>query len=183
MEPNGFPSREYSLKKVLEEPIDPMSSGSYVTSSPTPRGLQYPRIYMIVKHFLLAMLFLMMIWTLLKIPLAEQYLREKMPSDMPESQVSFIRTIVTVARVLVVILALFGICGVIRESFSLSLVFSVFMFMRLVATLYVPYFNNGHVSIALISIVTLMSFIHLSLVRRTDHAYKNETSDNDSIAI
>ena len=181
MDANGFPSREYSLKKVLESPMPSFpSSVSPTPSWMTPRGSDYPRLYIIVKHLLLAMLFLMMIWTMLKIPLAEQYLMEKMPKDMPDSQVSFIRTIVTIARVLVVILALFGIFGVIRESFSLSLVFSVFMFMRLVATLYVPYFNNGHVSVALISVVTLMSFIFLSLVRRRD---RFDGKDTDSIDI
>lgn len=177
MQENGFPTREYSLKRVFEQPPEP-------PAKPSRRGEQYPRAYMIIKHLLLSILFLMVIWTLLKIPLAEAYLDEKIPTNYTESEVETIKTIVLVARIVVVGLALMGICGVIRESFSLSLCFSVFMFLRLVATLYVPYFYNGHVSIGLISIVTLMSFIFTALVRKTDEidARHKKSADNDSLA-
>ena len=133
-----------------------------------PRGTKYPRVYLIIKHLLLAILFLMVIWTLVKIPFAEQYLRSKLSPDLPESSIVLIRSIVLVGRILVLILCVFGIFGIIQESFSLSLVFSVFMFIRLVGSLSVPYFNNGAVSTGLIVIVTLLSFLFLSLVRRTD---------------
>ena len=148
---------------VFDEPIPTPTRVLQV-----PRGTRYPRAYLIIKHLLLAILFLMVIWTLLKIPLAEQYLRNRLSPDMPESSILLIKSIVIVGRVLVVILCFFGIFGIIKESFSLSLVFAVFMFIRLVGTLYVPYFNNGAVSTGLICIVTLLSFIFLSLVRRTD---------------
>ena len=133
-----------------------------------PRGTRYPRAYLIIKHLLLAILFLMVIWTLCKLPMADQYLRSRLPPDMPESSIVLIKSIVLVARVLVVVLCFFGIFGVIKESFSLSLVFAVFMFIRLVAVLYVPYLSNGAVSMALVCIITLLAFIFLSLVRRTD---------------
>ena len=42
---------------------------------------------------------------------------------MPESSILLIKSIVIVGRVLVVILCFFGIFGIIKESFSLSLVF------------------------------------------------------------
>lgn len=204
MEENGFPCREYSLKRgVLEAPgshhlqlpvhLTPSHHHRVVSSSPLPlpstvtRGHSlYPGFYLVLKHFLLAILFLMLIWTLLKIPLAEKYMREKIPDDMSEKQVTFIRTIVTVARVLIVILVLFGIVGVIKESFSLILVFSVFMFVRLIITFYIPYFNNGGVSIAIISFVTLTSFIFLALVSKVKHTYDADShvcNDNDSIDI
>lgn len=133
-----------------------------------PRGTRYPRAYLIIKHLLLAILFLMVIWTLVRIPLAEQYIRTRVSPDTTESSILLIKSIVILARVLVVVLCFFGIFGIIKESFSLSLVFSVFMFIRLVGALYVPYLNRGAVSTGLICIVTLLSFIFLSLVRRTD---------------
>lgn len=170
MEPNGFPNRAYSLKRVLESPPE-------LVVKARPRGDKYPRTYMIVKHLLLSILFLMVIWTLLKIPLSEQYLDAKIPTSLGEPDVQRIKTIVTVARVVVVILAFFGICGVIRESFSLSLVFSVFMFLRLVATIYVPYFYNGLVSYSLISVVTFLAFIFTALVRKSEPMGKVRQSD------
>lgn len=196
MEENGFPCREYSLKRgVLESPghqipvhLTPSHHHRVISSSPLPlpsvtRGSSlYPGFYLVLKHFLLAILFLMLIWTLLKIPLAEKYMREKIPDDMSEKQVTFIRTIVTVARVLIVILVLFGIVGVIKESFSLILVFSVFMFVRLIVTFYIPYFNNGSVSLALISFVTLVSFIFLALVSKVNHTI-DTFRDSDSIDV
>lgn len=194
MEENGFPCREYSLKRgVLESGqipvhLTPSHHHRVISSSPLPlpsvtRGHSlYPGFYLVLKHFLLAILFLMLIWTLLKIPLAEKYMREKIPDDMSEKQVTFIRTVVTVARVLIVILVLFGIVGVIKESFSLILVFSVFMFVRLIVTFYIPYFNNGGVSIALISFVTLVSFIFLALVSKVRDRVQY-TTDTDSIDI
>lgn len=150
-----------------------------------PRGTRYPRAYLIIKHLLLAILFLMVIWTLVKIPLAEQYIRSHISAaDMPESSILLIKSIVIVGRVLVVVLCFFGIFGIIKESFSLSLVFSVFMFIRLVGSMYVPYFNNGAVSTGLICVVTLLSFIFLSLVRRTDSdptLALSTTSSSDSV--
>lgn len=143
-----------------------------------PRGTKYPRAYLIIKHLLLAILFLMVIWTLVKIPMADQYLRNKLDPDMPESSVVLIKSIMIVGRVLVVILCFFGIFGIIKESFSLSLVFAVFMFIRLVGTMYVPYFNNGAVSTGMMCLVTLMSFIFLSLVRRTDYDQADSVTDS-----
>lgn len=179
IEENGFPSREYSLKRVFDDP-ELGSQRPTPTALQVPRGTRYPRVYLIIKHLLLAILFLMVIWHLLKIPLADQYLREKIPKDLPESSVTVIKTTVMIARVLVIFLCFFGIFGVIKESFSLSLVFAVFMFIRLVAALYVPYFNNGGVSTALICLVTLLSFIFLSLVRRTDYEEEFDTSRSES---
>jgi hypothetical protein len=171
MEENGFPQREYSLKRVLEKPPTPVTISQ-------PRGAEFPRCYLIIKHLLLSILFLMVIWTLLKIPLTDHWLQEKLPEKTADSEVLFIKSVITIARIFVVILAIFGICGVIRESFSYSLVFSVFMFVRLVANFYVPYLYNGHVSMAIICVVTLLAFIFTSLVRKTDQLVKK---DSDSI--
>lgn len=134
----------------------------------TARGSRYPSLYLITKHLLLAIIFLMVIWTSLEILFAEQKDRSKYPPDMPDSSLTMMKSIVLMGRVLVVVVCMFGIFGMVKESFSLALVFSVFMFIRLVGTLYIPFFNNGVVSTVLICLVTLMSLIFLSLVRRPD---------------
>lgn len=134
----------------------------------TLRGDRHPSLYLITKHMLLAVIFLVVIWTLLEILFAPQKDLPLYSSDMAESTVLVVKNILILGRVLVVALCVFGIFGIIRESFSLSLVFSVFMFIRLVGTLYIPYTNTGPVSTGLICLLTLMSFIHLSLVRRTE---------------
>jgi hypothetical protein len=173
-------SRDFVRTGSREDAVfeDSMTTPSRVLQ--VPRGTRYPRTYLIIKHLLLAILFLMVIWTLLKIPLAEQYIRNKMSPDMPESSILMIKSIVIVARVLVVVLCFFGIFGIIKESFSLSLVFAVFMFIRLVGTIYVPYFNNGAVSTGLMCIITLLSFVFLSLVRRTDSDPSDSVTDSSS---
>lgn len=112
---NGFPSREYSLKGVFDSTN--LTHGPTVATLQVPRGTRYPRVYLITKHLLLSILFLMVIWTLLKIPLADQYLKEKIPPDLPESSVTLIKGSILLARILVVILAFFGIFGVVKESF------------------------------------------------------------------
>lgn len=134
----------------------------------TVRGSRYPSLYLITKHLLLAIIFLIVIWTLLEILFSEQRDRTKYPPDMPDSSLAMIKSIVLMGRVLVVVVCVFGIFGMVKESFSLALVFAVFMLIRLVGSLCIPFFNNGVISTVLICLVTLMSLIFLSLVRRSD---------------
>lgn len=115
VEDNAFTSREYPLKDAFHSTH--LTHGPTVARLQVPRGTRYPRVYLIIKHLLLSILFLMVIWTLLKIPLADQYLRAKLPPNLPDSSVTLIKGSVLLARILVVILAFFGIFGVIKESF------------------------------------------------------------------
>ena len=149
-----------------------MLRGYESTHPPTPplkrsRGDRCPSLFLITKHLLLAILFLMVIWTLLEILLVDQKASTRHEAIPAEATLQTIHSIDVLGRALVVALCVFGIFGMIRESFSLSLVFSVFMFVRLIAILYIPHFNHGLVSTALICLVTLMSFLFLALVRRT----------------
>ena len=157
---------------VLRDYADPSHTVTRTSIHKTARGSRYPSLYLITKHLLLAIIFLMVIWTMLEILYAEQKDRAKYPSDMPESSIAMIKSIVLMGRVLVVIVCIFGIFGMVKESYSLSLVFAVFMFIRLCGTLYVPFFNNGAVSTGLMCLVTLMSLIFLSLVRRSDPEFR-----------
>lgn len=142
-------------------------SGTPTRLIKTLRGDRHPSLYLIIKHLLLAIVFLVVIWTLLEILFAAQKDQAIYTDDMAQSTVVLVKNIVVMGRVLVVALCVFGIVGIIKESFSLSLVFSVFMFIRLVGSLYMPYASASPVSTGLICLLTLMSFLHLSLVRRT----------------
>lgn len=156
--------RDYPvLRDYVHEDDSPVSMMTHKSV----RGSRCPSLYLITKHLLLAIIFLIVIWTSLEILYAEQKDRTKYPSDMPESSVAMIKSIVLMGRVLVVVICVFGIFGMVKESFSLSLVFTVFMLIRLIGTLYIPFFNNGIVSTVLICLVTFLSLIFLSLVRRS----------------
>lgn len=173
--------REYP---VLSEYVDQSQTPTPTNvSEKAARGSRYPSLYLIIKHLLLAIIFLMVIWTMLEILYADQKDQSRYPPEMPESSVSMIKSIILLGRVMVVVICIFGVVGMVKESFSLSLVFSVFMFIRLCGTLYIPFFNNGFVSTGLICLVTFMSFIFLLLVRRTEQPFHSTSSPSNSIHI
>lgn len=68
-----------------------------------------------------------------------------------------------------VIVTFFGVLGVIRESVHVFLVFDVFMFFRLIAIYYVPYFDSGIASNSMLCIITLLAFAFTYMLIRKPH--------------
>ena len=63
------------------------------------------------------------------------------------------------ARIVVILVIFFGILGIIKENVNLLLVFVVFMTLRLMSNLYIPYFHNGITSCAALLSITMLSVV------------------------
>lgn len=141
------------------------------------RATCYSISFLLTKHFLLSILLLMIIWSLVKIPMMSEFMANQkvFASDMPVEYMEKIKVFVLFSRILVIIVAAFGVLGIIRESFNLLLMFDVFMFFRLIAIFYVPYFDTGIVSNLLLSVITIMSVMFTYLLAAKDDYLDDES--------
>lgn len=163
MKENGFPTREYSLRRPFQDPVtDPVVMRR--TSLPKVMiGKKYPKIFSVTKCLLLVTLGITLSWTLMRIPLMEHELRR---NETPDGTMKELREIAPISRIITIVMCCFGIFGVFMQSFSLTLVFAVFTACRLVAILLVPSLKDIVVSVTLILALSLQSLVFLFLVRR-----------------
>jgi hypothetical protein len=166
MKENGFPTREYSLRRPFQDPVTDAVVMRRMSLPKVMIGKKYPKIFSITKCLLLVTLGITLSWTLMQIPLMENELRRN--HQIPHDTVKELKEIAPISRIITIIMCCFGIFGVFMQSFSLTLVFAVFTACRLVAILLVPTLKGIVVSVTLFLILSLLSLVFLFLVRRTD---------------
>ena len=135
MKENGFPTREYSLRRPFQDPATDPVVKRQVSQERRMIGKKYPNFFSLVKYSLLVTLLFTLCWTLLKIPLTQ---KELLHREIPEEMLKEIDRMTLISRMATIFLCCFGILGVLMQSFSLTLVFTVFTACRLVAIFLVP---------------------------------------------
>ncbi|KAI1290903.1 hypothetical protein HDE_00170 [Halotydeus destructor] len=139
--------------------------------------------FLLTKHTLLSVILLMVIWSLVKIPMMDGIMadRNMFADDLPKEYVDRIKAIVILSKVIVVILAFFGVLGIIRESVNLLLVFDVFMIIRMISSYYVQYFDYGVASnVMVFSITCLALFFTYLLLKKIDIIDNTDKKDLES---
>lgn len=165
MKENGFPTREYSLRRPFQDPTLDAVVLRQMSLERRMVGKNFPFLFFIVKYTLLVTLFTTLFWTLIRIPLTEEEVRE---TESPDATTKALGELTLISRLITIFLCCFGVCGVLMQSFSLTLVFVVFTMCRLMAVFLIPVLHNVVVSVSLLVSLSILSILFLVLVRRTE---------------
>ena len=158
---------DYSLSSGISQPVA-------IRQHKDPDEAICVSLYLITKSLLLAILFLLAIWTLLELIVGDQFQRQQRlatpatTDDRPDGTAKLIESISIMSRVLVLFMCIIGVVALIRESFSLAVVFTTFVIIRLIAIFYLqPFLLTGPVATGLMFLVAIMSILFVVLVRGT----------------